>query len=114
MKKLHIPIVLVCFVIALTGVSCKKNSTTNTTTKVAYTPTCSTTKSFSTDVFPLIQSNCNTAGCHSNLSNYSQIKSLSGSIRSDVVNGTMPRGSSLSSSQKDIIVCWIDAGAPNN
>jgi hypothetical protein len=26
----------------------------------------------------------------------------------------MPQGSSLSTSQKNSILCWIDSGAPNN
>jgi hypothetical protein len=36
------------------------------------------------------------------------------SIRSAVSAGTMPKTGSISSSQKNSIICWIDSGAPNN
>jgi hypothetical protein len=30
------------------------------------------------------------------------------------VGGSMPKNSTLTNDQKDKIICWIDAGAPNN
>ncbi|MEI6059531.1 MAG: hypothetical protein WCR72_02430 [Bacteroidota bacterium] len=88
---------------------CSKYATTDTT----YTPTCSgTVKSYRTDVAPIIQSYC--AGCHSNFNTYSKLSGSRSSVRSMVVSGQMPQGTSLSSTQKDVIACWIDNGAPNN
>lgn len=77
---------------------------------------------YAASVAPLIQSRCAVAGCHASgstngpgeLTNYTQIKNAAGSIRSAVVLGTMPKGSSLSAGEKKIISCWVDAGAPNN
>ncbi len=86
---------------------CKKKVTTK-----AYEPTCNGTKSYANDVKPLVQSYC--VNCHSSYSTYSGIKSAGSSVRSSIVNGSMPKNSSLSSDQKDAIVCWIDAGMPNN
>lgn len=78
--------------------------------------------SFSVDVAPLIQSRCATAGCHaagsSNsggpLTSYSQIKYMAASIRSSVITGIMPQGSTLSSNEIKTIICWIDNGSANN
>jgi hypothetical protein len=87
---------------------CSKDSTTT-----PYTPSCDgTVKSYNTDVAPVIQSAC--AGCHGNLGTYSQLHSSQMSVRSAIVSGRMPQGNSLSTAQKNAIVCWIDSGAPNN
>lgn len=89
--------------------SCKKKNQDTT----SYTPSCSgSTPSFSATVSPIFQSYC--VSCHSNYSSYSQISSSASSIRTTIVNGSMPKGTSLSESQKNSIVCWIDAGKPNN
>jgi hypothetical protein len=101
-------------IVLLMQFSCKKSETTNNTSNSSYTPNCSSTKSFSADVLPLINASCNTSGCHNNYSNYAQINAGKTSIRSRVINGTMPKNSTLTNAQKDVIICWIDAGAPNN
>ncbi len=95
--------------INLAFVACKKKAKSGS---AAYTPTCNGTKSFSTDVFPLIQSRC--WSCHTNMSNYGQIKALESAIRINIVNGSMPKNGTLTNAERDIIVCWVDAGAPNN
>jgi hypothetical protein len=90
--------------IALT--SCKKATKD-------FVPDCSgAAKLFSADVLPVIQSSC--VSCHSGYSNYSGICSSKSSIRSKVVDGSMPQKSSLSDAQKNAIICWIDNGTPNN
>ncbi|MBA2612158.1 MAG: hypothetical protein H0U95_09310 [Bacteroidetes bacterium] len=96
--------VVLFFIIA----SCQKKNKT----PALYTPTCNGIKSFKTDVLPLIQSKC--VSCHNEYSNYSQISSAASSIRSAIVNRSMPKGGSLTDGQKDVIVCWIDAGVTNN
>jgi len=82
-----------------------------------------TAKSFSTDVNPIIQATCTTnSGCHGSGSNngpgelltYSEIFSSRSSIRSAVASGSMPKTGSLTTAQKNAIICWIDNGAPNN
>ncbi len=89
--------------------ACKKKDSTQSS---SYTPSCSGTKSYSVDVKPLIQNYC--VSCHSNYSSYTTVKSSSSAIRNSIVNGSMPKGSSLTDDQKNNIVCWIDAGAINN
>ena len=108
-------------IVALTGLviillSCAKG-------KVNYSPDCSgAAKTFSGDVSSIISSSCATSGCHAAgsgngpgaLTNYSEIFNSRSSIRRQVGNGSMPQNSSLTNSQKDAIMCWIDSGAPNN
>jgi len=95
----------ICFLFLFN--TCKKKSSS-----VSYTPSCFGTKSYSTQVAPLISGYC--ASCHSTYNAYSQTKASASSIRNSIINGTMPKGTSLSEDQKNNIVCWIDAGCPNN
>ena len=109
MKKIIILSVFgLSLLLAFTFNSCKKNNTA-----AAYTPSCSgSTPSFSVSVKPLFQSYC--VSCHSNYSTYAQISASSSSIRSSIVDGNMPKGTTMSDDQKNKIVCWIDGGKPNN
>ena len=84
---------------------------------------CSTPKSYATDVTPIIQSSCAiNAGCHAigstngpgPLTSYAEVFNAKTLIRTAVASGTMPKNSSLSTDQKNAIICWIDSGAPNN
>ncbi len=84
---------------------------------------CSVSRSYVTDVSPIIQSSCATSsGCHASgstngpgaLTTYQQVFNARNAIRTAVSNGTMPQGSSLSTVQKNNIICWIDNGASNN
>jgi len=89
-------------------VSCSKSSSSP-----AYTPDCSgAAKSFSKDALPVFQSAC--VSCHSKFSSYSQIAGDKSAIRGKILDGSMPQGSSLSTAQKNNVVCWIDSGALNN
>lgn len=109
MKKIAF-VLIFCFVSTVIILnSCKKKNAT----QVSYTPSCSgATPSFSATVKPLFQSSC--VSCHSNYSTFSQISGSASSIRTTIVNGSMPKGTSLSKEQKNNIVCWIDGGKPNN
>jgi len=79
-------------------------------------------KAFNAHVNPIIQSSCNVASCHAAgstngpgaLTNYNQVFANRTAIRTAISNGTMPQGTTLSNSQKNSIICWIDSGAPNN
>ena len=98
----------VIFILACTALfsSCKKSST-------SFTADCSgTAKSYKTDVAPIMSSKCNS--CHSQFSTYSGVSGDKTSIRSNIVDGNMPKGGSLSTAEKNAIVCWIDNGASNN
>jgi len=113
-------IILLSITVFALGAGCKKNS--EKTEVVAQT--CNGVDSrFALKVFPIIQNSCAASvGCHGNSSgngpgaliNFLQISNAATAIKSAVVTGRMPKGSSLSVQEKDIIVCWINSGAPNN
>ena len=78
---------------------------------------------FAANVNPIIQSSCATdATCHGAgsangpgpLLTYNQIFAARINIKTAVGNGTMPKTGSLTTAQKNSIICWVDAGAPNN
>ena len=77
---------------------------------------------FSSDVLPIITNSCATASCHNStgvggvvLQTYDQIKAKTDRITQRVlVDKTMPPNGTLSTSELNIIQCWINAGAPNN
>ena len=105
-------------------ISCSQSGTTGGGGGGTTTVDCNTVgnKAFAADVSPIISSSCAIASCHAAgsgngpgpLTNHTQIFAARTSIRSAVSNGTMPKNSSLSTSQKNSIICWIDSGAPNN
>jgi len=85
--------------------------------------TCATVpKAFAADVNPLIQTFCNQAGCHNPgstngpgpLTNYTEVFNARVAIRGQVQAGLMPQNTTLTTAQKNTIICWIDSGAPNN
>ena len=105
--------------------SCDKTNPTNPDPDGSgSTGTCSgPAKSFATDVSPVFQGSCATAvSCHAvgsttgpgPLVTYSQIFNVRATIRSEVAGGHMPPNGTLSTTQKNAIVCWVDNGAPNN
>ena len=81
-----------------------------------------TNKAFAADVNLIIQASCNISGCHAAgsgngpgaLTNYAQISAAGSSIKTAVLSGRMPQGSSLSTAQKNSIICWVNSGTPNN
>ena len=81
-----------------------------------------TIKSYSADVAPAILSTCTTNGCHNSGSNngpgalitYQQVFNARVEIRSAIISRAMPLSGSLAAPDLSSIVCWIDAGAPNN
>jgi hypothetical protein len=82
-----------------------------------------TTKSYATDISPIVQSKCATnSNCHGSgssngpgeLTTYQAIFDSRTSIRSAVGSGTMPKEGTITAAQKNSILCWVDSGAPNN
>ena len=78
--------------------------------------------SFSAQVNPLVQSRCALGGCHATgatntggaLTNFTQISSKALSVKTTVLNGSMPKGSTLTAAEKKLISCWVDNGSLNN
>jgi hypothetical protein len=85
---------------------------------------CSTVsnKDFAATVNPIIQNSCNIISCHASgsfngpgaITNYNEVFANRTAIRSAVASGQMPKSGSLTTAQKNSILCWIDSGAPNN
>lgn len=78
---------------------------------------------FAATVNPIIQTTCATdATCHGTgsangpgvLKTYTDIFNARVAIKTSVANGTMPKTGSLTTAQKNSIICWVDAGGPNN
>lgn len=77
---------------------------------------------FAANVNPIIQSTCTDAACHGAgsingpgpLLTYTQISGAAALIKTAVANGTMPKTGTLTTAQKNSIICWVNAGAPNN
>ena len=82
-----------------------------------------TNQAFNADVAPIIASSCaiNTT-CHAAgstngpgaLTSYTQISGNAPAIKTAVQSGRMPQTGSLTTGQKNSIICWVDSGAPNN
>lgn len=115
MKK----IVLSSFVtLCVAAMGCKDDSTTNTVD-------CSTVSgaAFSTNnglMSAMIQSKCSGSSCHSAggkeakeflaSSDYNTIKSYLSKGATSVLNGSMPEGSKLSTSELNLWQCWKENG----
>ena len=122
MKKTILAIMIVFSVIA----SCSKSgtSTGGSGGGGGSTVNCSgVAASFSANVNPIIQASCATnAGCHGSgstngpgpLLTYTQISGASVTIKSAVSSGTMPKTGTLTTAEKNTIICWINAGSLNN
>jgi hypothetical protein len=78
-----------------------------------YEPDCNgPAKTYALDVKPAITANC--VSCHSQYNTYNGVKNDAAAIRSSIANGSMPKGKKMSDADKNNVICWIDAGAPNN
>ncbi len=121
MKK-TLAIIAIC--ILLFACSKSVSNMTNTTGGNTTTIDCTgAAKSFTADVNPIIQSTCATgSNCHAagsvngpgELLTYSEIAKASANIRAAVISGVMPKTGSLTASEKNTIICWIDNGSSNN
>ena len=123
-----IPIIILIVFIAI---SCSKSGTTGGNNNGGgggggggSTVNCTTVsnKSFAADVNPIIQATCNVATCHNAgsingpgpLTSYTEIFNARAAIRQAVSTGVMPKSGSLTTAQKNSIICWVDNGALNN
>jgi hypothetical protein len=122
MKKNFALLILTVFILS----SCSKSSsnTGNNNSGGGGTLNCNgVSNKFGADVNPIIQSTCATdASCHGSgsgngpgpLLTYTQIFNARNNIKTAVASGTMPKNGSLTVSQKNSILCWIEAGAQFN
>lgn len=75
-----------------------------------------------TDVMPIIDANCATnSTCHGAggsrfqyAGNSSNVISRASSVNSEIQDGSMPKGGTLTANEKALIACWVEDGAPNN
>jgi hypothetical protein len=113
MKKCIFLLLVICSVYA-----CTKNKENETSVDCS-----GQAKSFALDVTPVFQASCTTgSGCHGSgsnngpgtLLNYTQIFNARADIRSAVASRHMPLNGSLTATEINSILCWIDNGAPNN
>ncbi|WP_420579776.1 hypothetical protein [Reichenbachiella sp.] len=76
--------------------------------------------SYENSVEPIIIGSCATTGCHVsgtgrvNLTVFENVQSNAESIKTRVLNGSMPKDDKLTDAEIEAIVCWIDDGALNN
>jgi hypothetical protein len=78
--------------------------------------------SFSQVVAPILENNCTIPSCHvpeegssrQDLTNFTLVQQFASEIKRRTQNGEMPRGSTLSQRDIDLIACWVDNGAQDN
>ncbi len=75
--------------------------------------------SYEESIKGIIENSCAISGCHNgsvspDLRSFETIQARAASIKSRTGNKSMPRGSSLTQSQIDMIACWVDDGALAN
>lgn len=78
---------------------------------------------FGANVNPIISTSCATnSSCHGAgsangpgpLLTHAQISAASAAIKVAVGNGTMPKTGTITTDQKNTIICWVNGGALNN
>ncbi|MDQ6757506.1 MAG: hypothetical protein M3004_11285 [Bacteroidota bacterium] len=118
MKTKNCLALIICVVFFI--ISCSKGGSS---TQPAGDPCAGLSFKFGADVQPIINANCaNSSNCHgagsSNtggpLTDYAKIFAKSSTIKIQVESGSMPKNGSLSATDKNKIICWINSGAPNN
>jgi hypothetical protein len=80
-------------------------------------------KAWAANISPIIQSKCATnSNCHASgsvngpgeLTSYTAVFNARSAIRSAVASGVMPKEGSITTAQKNSILCWVDSGGPEN
>lgn len=81
------------------------------------------TATYAANASPVIVSKCATnSSCHATgavnsggvLTTHAQIAARKDAIKAAIVNGSMPKNGTMTTAEKQAVVCWIDAGAMNN
>ncbi len=116
--------ILLIFSTALFSASCSKSSPSNGGGGGGITFSCAgISPTFSTDIQPIlttvcsINSNCHAAGSLNTggpFTTHAEVFAKRSNIRAAILAGTMPQSGSLTQTQINAFICWIDSGAPNN
>ena len=81
------------------------------------------TPKFSTDVQPILNTVCSVnSNCHASgstnfggvLTTFAEVSAKKTDIRAQILSGAMPQTGTISQTQINAFICWIDSGAPNN
>ena len=75
--------------------------------------------SYATTVAPIIEAKCATAACHGGTQSpdfrtFTTIRANASKIKTVISNRSMPPDNSITGNEIDLIICWVDDGAPNN
>ncbi|MEO9804050.1 MAG: hypothetical protein ABJF04_12410 [Reichenbachiella sp.] len=76
--------------------------------------------SYESSVRPIIIASCATTGCHVSgtgrvdLTIFNNVQSNASSIKTRVLNKSMPKDGSITDAEIEAIVCWVDDGGLNN
>lgn len=101
------------FIIVISTVSCSDSNEVD----------CSGTTITFMEANAIIQSSCaRNSNCHGvgsntgpgSLTTYAQIYNSRNQISTAIKNGSMPKDTNLSSTEKNTILCWIENGAVSN
>ena len=125
MRRTFFGLTLLVASIVATQAGCSKDDNGGSTGGGTTTPVSCTGADtrFAAVVQPLIATKCSYAsGCHGSgssnsggvLLTYAQISGRASNIKTQVEAGRMPQGGSLTTAEKASIVCWVNAGSPNN
>jgi hypothetical protein len=117
MKKISQTIIVIAFIISLTLIEIACSKTSSNTNNELYA--CDSNISFTNTVKPILDHNCNYAGCHDDqvitaLNNYQTVHDGAAQIKLSILTGKMPKNRTIAAADKSAIFCWIDNGAKNN
>lgn len=111
MKKLTALIALASLTLAHS--SCKKENGGG-----KLNPTCDGSHpTYQGEIKTILDTKCGSSNCHPNYTNYDGLRGIldGGDFRREVlVEQTMPKGTSLTQSQINLIQCWANDGFPEN
>lgn len=119
---MHMKIFIALFIISFLA-ACSKSGSGGSGGTPGVDPCVGLSIRFGADVQPIINSTCATSSnCHATgstnrggpLTDYTKIFNKRSDIHGQVSAGLMPQSTTLSSDQKNKILCWINSGAPNN
>ena len=125
MTRISFPIFIVMFtvMVIMIAVGCTNNKEELLYPNATNLDCTTISAKYSTDIAPIMQTKCATAGCHNAsssaagiiLQTHAQVASKANQIKQVcIVNKSMPPAGPLPVAQQNAIQCWINAGAPNN
>lgn len=124
MKKIILVAVPLIFTVIIFAACSKSDSTTGGGGGGGITANCTgITPKFAADVQPIINTVCSiNSNCHAGgssnaggpFTNYTEVNAKKSNIKAAVLAGRMPQSGTISQTQINALICWIDNGAPNN